>query len=128
MDTSVSRPTLPQIRQRILNDLKSGMDGADAFLRRSCLYAYGVSLSGVVHGMYGYLGWIARQHFVDTAEDEQLDRHATFSLKTGRKAATKATGSAIFTGENGMAINMGTRLQSASGIDYVTTQAGIIAS
>jgi uncharacterized phage protein gp47/JayE len=128
MDTSFSRPTLPQIRQRILNDLKSGMDGVDAFLRRSFLYVYGVSLSGLVHGMYGYLDWIARQHFVDTAEDEQLDRHATFWLKTGRKAATKATGNAIFTGENGMAINIGTRLQSASGIEYVTTQAGIIAS
>jgi uncharacterized phage protein gp47/JayE len=126
-DTSFSRPTLPQIRQRILNDLKSGMDGVDAFLRRSFVYVYGVSLSGLVHGMYGYLDWIARQHFVDTAEADQLDRHATFWLKTGRKAATKATGTATFSGDNGMAVNIGTKLQSASGIDYVTTSAGVIA-
>lgn len=127
-DTSFSRPTLPQIRQRILNDLKSGMDGVDAFLRRSFLYVYGVSISGLVHGMYGYLDWIARQHFVDTAEDEQLDRHATFWLKAGRKAATKAVGTVTFTGDNGTAVNIGTKLQNASGLEYVTTTAGVIES
>lgn len=128
MDTHFSRPTLIQIRQRILNDLKSGMDGVDAFLRRSFVYVYGVSISGLINGMYGYLDWIARQHFVDTAEDEQLERHATFWLKAGKKAATKATGIVTFTGNNGMAVNIGTKLQSANGLEYVTTSAGFITS
>lgn len=125
-DTGFTRPSLPQIRQRILNDLKAGLDGVDTFLRRSFIYVYGVSISGLIHGMYGYLDWIARQHFVDTADDEQLDQHATFWLKNGRKAATKATGTVTFIGNDGMAINIGTKLQNANGLDYVTTSAGVI--
>lgn len=127
-DTGFFRPTLLQIRQRILNDLKSGMDGVDAFLRRSFLYVIGVSLAGLIHGFYGYLDWIARQGIPDTAEGENLRRWATL-FRVFEKEATHATGFATLTGTmNGSLIAPGTRLQRGDGMEFMTTTPGMIAS
>lgn len=125
-DTGFSRPSHRQIRDRVLNDLKSGMDGVDAFLRRSFIYAYGVSVSGLIHGMYGYLDWIARQVFPDTADGEHMERIGSFWGVT-RKPAVRAAGTAVFQGVDGSHIGVGSRLQTGDGSVYQTTSAGFIA-
>jgi uncharacterized phage protein gp47/JayE len=124
-DTGFTRPSRTQIRDRILNDLKAGMDGVDAFLRRSFTYVYGVSISGLIHGMYGYLDWIARQVFPDTAEVENMERIGSF-WKITRKAAVKATGTVTFQGVDDSHVGIGTKLQSGDGIAYETTAEGTI--
>jgi uncharacterized phage protein gp47/JayE len=83
--------------------------------------------AGAVHCLYGFLDWIAKQGFPDTAEAENMERWATL-YSIVRKASTKATGTVTLTGTNGMLVNTGTVLQRGDGVEFVTTQAVTIAS
>lgn len=120
-----ARPTLDQILSRIQADLDSRLPGADARLRRSVLDVLAKVLAGGQHQLYGYLDWISRQTLPDTAESEQLDRHATIWGVT-RKAATYASGTAIFSGQNGSVVPVGTELLRSDGLRYLTQAEGLI--
>lgn len=124
-DTGFSRPTLATLIDRVESDINTRLSGADSRLRRSLLSVLARILAGQTHGLYGYLDFIARQVFPDTAEAEYLDRWAAIWGVT-RKAATKATGTATFTGGNGITVPSGTTLRRGDGVEYVTTASGII--
>lgn len=126
-DTGFIRPELTQLIARIKADINSRLSGADSTLRRSFLYVFTRILAGLTHGLYGYLDFIARQVFPDTAESVNLERWASI-WGISKKAATKATGTVTFTGTSGSAINIGTQLQRGDGVLYKTTTATVLSA
>jgi len=121
------RPTLTALAQQARADL-AGSTGAWAILRASPLGVLSKVVSGLVHGLYGYLDWIARMAVPITAEDEYL--RAWASLKgVERKAAEFATGTATFSGSPGAILPDGSRIaRDADGVGYVTTEIATIDS
>lgn len=125
------RPALPQLITRIQTDIEGRLPGTDPRLRRSALGVLARAEAGAVHGLYGYLDWLAQQLMPDTAETEHLDRWGSIWGVT-RKAAAAAIGNVTFTGTDGSIIDAGTGLQRSDGVEYTTdaeaTIAGGIAS
>lgn len=114
-----NRPTLQQLIDRAAADIASRVPGADARLRRTLLGVLARMHAGAVHGLYGYLDWLARQLMIDTAETEYLDRWGSIWGVT-RKPAAKAKGNVIFTGTEGAVIPAATSLARADGVDFTT--------
>lgn len=118
---SFERPTLKTLIGRIEDDAVSRIGVSQ--LRRSNANVFSRVLAGAVHGLYGFIEYISKQCFFDTAEDQYLDRWASiFGVK--RKAATKASGTIKFSysGEQ-VTIPTGTVLQSEDSARYKTTSA-----
>ena len=122
---SFDRPTLTELIDRAVADIESRLDGADASLRRTLLGVLARMEAGSVHGLYGYLDWIALQGMPDTADTAQLDRWSSIWGKQ-RKAAATASGSVTFTGTDGGVIPTGTLLKRADDVEYATTEDGEI--
>ncbi len=121
-DTGFSRPALNELIQRIEADYNTRLPGADSRVRRSALSVIARSEAGAVHSLYGYLDFLAKQLFVDTATGAYLRRHAAIWEITP-KEATKATGTVTITGTNGSHINIGTILRRGDGVEYEITEA-----
>lgn len=119
------RPSLNEIISRIKADIESRLAGADASQRRTLLGIIAAVEAGAVHGLYGYLDWIAAQGMPDTADTEQLERWSSIWGKQ-RKSAAQAAGTATFTGNSGSVIPSGTVLTRADGVEYATTEDGTI--
>ncbi|NDV20888.1 baseplate J protein [Pseudodesulfovibrio sp. JC047] len=119
------RPSLKDLINRSVADIESRLDGADASLRRMLLNILAKMQAGSVHGLYGYLDWIALQGMPDTAETEQLERWASIWGKN-RKSASKASGTAIFTGTSGSVIPANTYLKRNDGFEYETMAEAVI--
>lgn len=123
-----TRPTLTELRERILADIASRLPtegGSPAtVLRRSLAGVLGIAEAGAVHSLYGYLAYIARQALPDTADDEDLVRWSQIWLSTGRKAATYATGirAVQVSGTAGKVLDQGSKLVRSDGQQYVTTE------
>lgn len=113
-----SRPTLSGLRSQAAADINAALPGVDALLRYSNLSIMGDVLAGMTNGLYGYLDWIARQSVPFTATEEYLEGWAALKGVT-RKPATKATGSATFTGTSGT-IPAGTIAVRADGLQFLT--------
>lgn len=122
---SFSRPSLSTIVQRVSNDVLSRLVTTDV-LRRADAGVYGRVMAGVAHGLYGFIDWLARQLFYDTAEGEYLERWCSI-WGIARKAAAAATGTATFTVQAGAAIPTGTMLQALDGVQYETTADAVVA-
>lgn len=123
---SYSRPTLPELVQRIGNDVMSRLL-ADDVLRRADAQVYARVMAGVAHGMYGFIDWLSNQVIYDTAEAEFLERWASI-WGISRKAAAAATGSVAFTVQAGAVIPAGTQLQALDGVLYETTADATVAA
>lgn len=119
------RPTLTALARQARADL-AGSTGAWAILRASPLGVLSKVVSGLVHGLYGYLDWIARMAVPVTAEDEYL--RAWAALKgVERKPAEFAAATATFTGSPGAILPNGTRIaRDADGVAYLTTELATI--
>lgn len=118
---SFERPTLKELIERIGNDTESRLSVSQ--LRRSNAGVFSRVLAGAVHGLYGFIEYISKQCFFDTAEEQYLDRWASiFGVK--RKAATKASGTIEFSYSGSqVTIPVGTVLQSEDSVRYKTTSA-----
>lgn len=114
-----SRPTLADLVTRTRADLVSRLS-ADDILRRADADVYARVLSGLAHGLYGYVDYLANQIIYDTAEAEFLARWASIWGVT-RKPASTATGSVTFAVSSGAVIPSGTLLQALDGVQYQTT-------
>ena len=113
-----SRPALGTLIQDSRDDLVARFPGADSMLRRAVLDVLSRVWGGGLHGLYGFLSWIARQVIPDTAELAGLERHASI-WGVERIAAVAASGSATATGEDLSPILAGTVLQRSDGLEYV---------
>jgi uncharacterized phage protein gp47/JayE len=115
---SYPQPTLTVLRNRIEADFNTRLPGADSRLRRSVLWVISYVCARTAWGLYGFLGWISRQHLPDTADDDQLARLGGIDGIAATAAAT-AAGSATVTGVNGSPIVTGTALQTALNTVYI---------
>lgn len=122
-----NRPTMAEIVERVTTDIESRLPGTDARLRRSNLGVMARVLSGVSHGLHGFIVWVAKQVIIDTAEAEYLERWASI-WGIGRTAPTVASGSVQLTGLNGVGIPAGTVLQRSDGAEFVTIDSATIAA
>lgn len=114
-----SRPSLPEIINRVRSDVISRLNQDDV-LRRADAEVYSRVVAALTHGLYGYLEWITRQFMYDTAEDEWLERWASFR-GVYRKPAAPASGTVTFTGSVGAVVPVGALLQALDGVRYQTT-------
>lgn len=122
-----NRPTLSDLIARNRGDIETRLPGADSALRHSVLDVLARMHGGAVSGVYGYLDFLARQIFPDTADGEFLARHAsTWGIR--RKAAVAATATATATGVNGTAIAAGIEALRIDGQAYRVTAPAVIAA
>lgn len=117
----LERPTLVQLIAQTQSDALARANLEDP-LRRADAMVYARVMAGLIHGLYGYAEWVAKQVIPDTAEKEFLDRWARIWLRVPRKAASVATGSATFTVQAGAVIPAGTVLKALDGQQYETTE------
>jgi len=115
-----NRPTLQQLYDRAAADLEAELPGTDARLRRSLLNVIARVLAGATHGLYGYLNWISRQAIINLSEAENLESWANV-WGLVRKQAAPAIGNTLFTGTEATAIPLGTLVQRADGVQFITT-------
>lgn len=121
------RPTLTDLRQQAAADIASELPGGDGLLRFSNLMVISNVLSGFANLQYGYLDWISQQAVPWTAGGEFLEGWA--ALKgIFREAATKASGTATFTGINGTVLPTGSLITRSDGETFITTDDGTVAS
>jgi uncharacterized phage protein gp47/JayE len=122
-----NRPALPELIQRVRNDVLSRLS-TDDVLRRTDAEVYARVMGGVAHGLYGFIEWLSKQVIYDTAEAEYLERWCTI-WGINRKVAAPATGTVTFTVQAGSLIPFGTLLQALDGVQYQTsTDATVSAS
>lgn len=124
------RPSLSDLIAQAQADTEARLPGSDARTRRSNLNVLARVLAGTTHGLYGYLDFLARQVFPDTADAEHLDRWSAIWGVT-RKPPAFAVGTLDFVGQTGAVIPAGSVLATGE-IEYETdadvTFAGAIAS
>lgn len=118
------RPALKEIIERLDGDTQSRLSVPQ--MRRSNAKVFDRVLAGAAHSLYGYIAYLNKQQFFDTAESDYLDRWASIYGLT-RKKATKATGEIIFRfSSEPVNITSGTIVQSDESVQYKTT--GLVAS
>lgn len=121
-----ARPTLAELITRVRGDLRGKLEIGGPLLRRAMADVLGAVWGGAVHTLYGYLDWLARQLFGDTAEREMLLRLAGLYGITPTPA-TFATGNVIATGTNGSPIPSNTILRLDAATSYRVTTGQVIA-
>lgn len=114
-----NRPTLPALVKGLREDMLSRVDGEQ--LRRADAEVYARVFAGAMHGLYGYVDWIARQIIWDTCDDDVLERWASMWLQVPRKPAVAARGAVAFVVAVGATVPSGTVLQAFDGVQYTTT-------
>ena len=119
------RPTFSQLYAQTLSDIQS-KSGANALLRRAVLPAVAFALAGLIWLCYDYLDYIAKQSVPYTATGENM--YAWGALKGANpKSATRATGSAQFSGASGTIV-AGSIVARGDGTTYATTADGTISA
>lgn len=122
-----ARPSLTELIDRAAADIEAGLPGTDARLRRSNLAVLARMHAGAVHGLYGYLDWMAQQLMVDTAETVFLDRYAGI-WGVIRVPAAFASGPVTVTGTTGVVVPSGTLMQRSDGAAFASTADATLAS
>ena len=114
-----TRPTLSQLRQQGRGFFQIWLPGADMTLRRSVLGVIADVLAGFIHGLYGFLDWLAKQVFASSADIDALVRQgAEYGLAP--LAGTNAAGNIVVSGIASETVPDGTGLQSTGGWPFVT--------
>lgn len=122
-----ARPTLKDIRDRTLADIKSKFGIVSTILRRALLRDFSDAMAAGFHANHGHIDWATKQLFTATAETDYLDLHgADYGL--ARKVSTFASGSVDFSGTDSTQIPAGTVVQRADGVQYSTNAAATIAA
>ncbi|NLY09358.1 MAG: baseplate J/gp47 family protein [Tissierellia bacterium] len=108
------------IIRRIKQELRNPANKIEGSLGSDNAQAVGVELERV----YKYIDWVNDMHFVDTAEDEYLDRKALdYGLE--RKKATASRGYVTFYGPSGTIIPIGAIVRSDT-LSFKTLESGTI--
>ncbi|SMF77481.1 Uncharacterized phage protein gp47/JayE [Tistlia consotensis] len=114
------RPTPQEIRDRLAAEIEAALPGADARTRRSVEGVLARMMAIVSHELHGYQEWISRQILPDSADAEELERHAAI-WGIARAGAVSAQGRVTLTGLAGVTVPAGTELRRADDQRYLTT-------
>jgi len=120
------RPTLPELIKRVEGDIKGPL-GIVTVLRRSFIGVISRALAGLAHLLFGFLKFIEKNAFPDTAETEFLDRWAGI-WGVSRLIATFAQFQLTVTGTDGTTIPAGTVYQRDDGAEYTVDTEVTLAS
>lgn len=118
-----ARPTLSALKAQVAADVQANLQGVSALLRYAVLTVITVVQAGLAYLHYGYLDWIAKQAVPWTATDEYLVGWGALK-NVFQKAATNASGAAIFSGTPGTPLPALTTLVRGDGRTYVV-QSGV---
>lgn len=119
------RPTLTELNDRIYQDFSTRFNPLAKSTRYNLLQILSKVDAGKYHQLYGDLGFLSKQIFPDTAENEFLRAH--WSDRVPPNYAVAAIGPAVFVGSNGAPIPEGLLLSSAGGQDYYLESQVVIA-
>jgi uncharacterized phage protein gp47/JayE len=114
-----TRPTLPELIDRIQADFVSRLSLVGALLRRSVVYVLSRVWAGATHMLHGHLEFVSRQLFADTAEAEFLERIGGL-FGVPRNSPAFAAGVVNVSGTDGTLIPAGTVLVRSDGVKYET--------
>lgn len=113
-------PTFEMIRSRALRDIRGQLPDAD-ITSDSDNHVRASSVSAIAEGIHQQATWTARQIFPDSADFEELKRHAD-TRGVYLKVATSASGSIAVTGKPGASVGAGLTVRHlASGVVLTTT-------
>lgn len=112
------RPTLVQLAERIQGDIDGRLPGTDPRLREGLLRVVARMEAGVVHGLYGYLDWLAVNLLPNTKDATILAAWASV-YDVPRLNPTTASGAVLLSGDVGAVVPAGTVLQSGDGVRYL---------
>lgn len=121
------RPSVETIYERVKADMESRVTSGVKIPRVSLLGVMALTFAGATHLTYGFLVWLSKQLFVDTATTFGLERWGNI-LGLPRLAATYTTGVVSFTGTNGFTIAAGFEFTNSDGYAYTTDEAFTIGS
>ena len=113
------RPSLAELDRQAAADIEARLRGTDPLLRRSFVGVFARTVAGGLHLLYGFLAWIARQIFDQSADRAELLLRAAELGITPLPAVT-ATGAVAVTGNAGAVIPAGTVWRSGANIDYAS--------
>lgn len=120
-------PEQVDVIDRVLGDVDSNLDGAQARLRRRQTRAIGVSEGGAAYLLHLLARDISVEGLPDLASEAGVLRWAAL-FGIVRLIATKATGANVvtFTGVETTAVPLGTLTTRDDGVEIETTSAGVI--
>lgn len=124
---SFPRPTLSELVDRSMTALDAAMEGTSSRLRRSTTRVLATTHAGGLHGLYGYLSWIAKQTLPDQADEAGLARWGTL-LNVPQRPAIAARISVSITGISGAVVEADTLLQRVDGVLYRVEETVTLAS
>jgi uncharacterized phage protein gp47/JayE len=113
------RPTLKELIKRIESDFESRLTLVGGSLSRSAVAVFSRVVAGATHGLYGFIDYLSRQFFADTADDFWLQKKAAVYGIT-KIAANFAAGPIVFTGTDGAVVLAGTDLKRSDGATFTT--------
>ncbi len=120
-------PTLPELITRVTNDINARLSGlkgfVDARLRRSMNFVHAHVIAQMTKGLHNHIADVALQVIPDTADTENLKRHASLYDVTQTQAA-KAQGNVTFTGTDPTNIPATTEIQLGDGETYTVDVGG----
>lgn len=116
-----NRPTLQELITRVEGEIRSGL-GIVTLLRRSFLSVIARVMAGLSHTVLGFITYIEKQAFPDTAEGEYLLRWAGI-WGVFQKPATYAKFRCAVTGTAGTVIPVSTIYRRTDGVEYFTEAA-----
>ncbi|MFZ6724717.1 baseplate J/gp47 family protein [Undibacterium sp. MH2W] len=102
-----------------MSDIQQALGGADPLLRFSNLNITGKAQAGLVHLLYGYLDWIAKQAVPFTCSDEFLEGWAALK-NVFREPATSASGTIMFNATSNALLPAGSVVVRGDGATCVT--------
>lgn len=120
----LERPSLETIRDRVKSDVKGGL-GIKTVLRRSFVDVISKVIAGVSHVLHGFLEYISKQVFPDTAEQYYLNRWASI-WGINRIPASTAQLIFSFSGDVGTIVPPGTSLLRPDGFIYTSTDEAVV--
>ncbi|MBH3449134.1 baseplate J/gp47 family protein [Pseudomonas putida] len=113
-------PTFDAIRSRALRDIRALLPDAD-ITSDSDNHVRASSVSAIAEGIHQQASWTARQIFPDTADFEELKKHAA-SRDVYQKSATTAGAGVSLTGTAGRVVSAASQIRHiATGTMLVTT-------
>lgn len=112
------RPTLRELITQMTTDAER--EAGAKQLRQSNLRVLPKVFAYACHGLYGFIAWILKQLFPDTAERQFLERQASIQ-GIYRRAASKATGTLTVSYTEGATLPVGTIFMADDQTRYETT-------
>lgn len=120
-----NRPALDALKTRVEQDVATTVRGTTSLLRYSFYWIIARIFAGVCHLIYGYIAWVYKQFFILSCDEERLLEYGS-ELSITRNEAVAAIGSVTFSGTPDTEIPAGTLLQREDGVEYETTETGIV--